>query len=99
MRMPTNSELYTSLVIRARAMATMGGTSDQNVAYTAGCAASPPSAKAAMGSITAISSKAARAMSRLELQCFMIFPPACVACAQKNSREQRPDGARLFSWL
>ena len=30
-RMPTNSELYTSLVISASTMATSGGTRDQNV--------------------------------------------------------------------
>ena len=35
-----NRELYTSLVINARTIATTGGTKDQNVAYTAGCAAS-----------------------------------------------------------
>ena len=51
---PIASELYTSLLIRASTIAISGGTSDQNVAYSAGLGASASAPYTIIGHITKI---------------------------------------------
>lgn len=70
--MPTNSELYTSLVMRARAIATRGGMADHYVEYRAGSAESS-AARAMSGTAAAIKTASPNTHKMLLLLIFNMY--------------------------
>ena len=81
---PIKRELYTSFVINARPIATIGGTSAQKVAYIAGCTVSPSEANTVSDHMDTIISTATSPF-RIVFFCFMFLSPFFLSFAAANT--------------
>lgn len=79
---PTNKELYTSFVISARPIATIGGTSAQNDEYIFGTYSFPPSAA---NTVIAPHAKIMRQVSTAKSNFFLFLITLSFVFFQKNT--------------